>query len=783
MTAEAALELLHRGDPAGALELLGDSISPCDMDPALLAARGMIELANQHPGEALTALRMAVALGDASPATVLNLALAEDSAGDHVHAVRLMVTLEQRLPEWDEPPLRLAETHRANGRSHDAEVAYGRVLEINPRREAALLGLAGLLILRGDGETARELLLRCCGLAPGRADAWDALGFALILTGDRSLADSAFAEAQRLSPYSLEYALHRVAAASAGEPQETLLAWLEAAAQDDPLNPVLPTARGVLLERLDRRPEAIDALEATTALVPDAKLPLALLGSALARSNRLHEAEAVLRRASELDPDNQCLRSTRAAVLFRLQRHAEARAELLVSIERDSDQVNELCNLANATTCLGLQEEGERLARRAVALAPTGLGPRRVLCNVLPYRDGITGSELLAALKVCSGSLPRESLPRFTNTPDPDRPLVIGLLSGSFKAHPVGWLTVAGFETLDPDAFTLICLAQNAAQDWMAHRFRAIAREWHDVDTVNDKALALKARDLGIDILIDLGGYGDAGRMAACAYRLAPLQVKWVGMQNHSSGLAEMDWIITDHWETPPELEHVYSERPLRLPDGYVCYSPPPYAPDVVALPALNNGHITFGCFNNLAKITPRVIATWCTILRCLPDARLVLKTYQFCDGPTSERVLAAFAAHGVAPSRLDLRGASGHRRFLGEYNDIDVVLDPFPYSGGLTTCEALWMGVPTVTMPGETFASRHSVSHLNNAGLVDWVALDTAAYVELAVRKSSDVPALAELRASLRARVKASPLCDAPRFGRNLGAALREIWREWCAR
>ena len=154
----------------------------------------------------------------------------------------------------------------------------------------------------------------------------------------------------------------------------------------------------------------------------------------------------------------------------------------------------------------------------------------------------------------------------------------------------------------------------------MARRFRAVAREWHDVDTMNDKALAVKARELGIDILIDLGGYGDAARMAACAHRLAPVQIKWVGMQNHSSGLAEMDWIITDRWETPPELEHVYSERPLRLPDGYVCYSPPPYAPDVVPLPALANGHITFGCFNNLAKVTPRVIATWCAILHRVPE-------------------------------------------------------------------------------------------------------------------------------------------------------------------
>jgi protein O-GlcNAc transferase len=495
----------------------------------------------------------------------------------------------------------------------------------------------------------------------------------------------------------------------------------------------------------------------------------------------LHEADAALRRASELDPDNLVLRDALGVVLMRMTRHADARTEMLASIERNGEQVNALCNLANATTCLGLQDEGVELARRAIALAPNMAGPRRALCNTLPYRDGITGTELLAALTDCSDQLPRGSLPPFANTRDPNRPLVVGLLSGSFKTHPVGWLTVAGLETLDPTAFAVICLAQNDLQDWMERRFRALAREWHDVDMMNDKALAIKARELGIDILIDLGGYGESARMPACAYRMAPVQVKWVGMQNHSSGVAEMDWIITDRWETPPELEHVYSERPLRMPDGYVVYSPPPYAPDVVTLPALAKGHITFGCFNNLAKVTPRVIATWCAILRRVSDARMVLKTQQFSDEPTAERVRGDFAAHGIGPERIELRGGSGHRDFVRQYNDIDIVLDPFPYSGGLTTCEALWMGVPTVAMPSEIFASRHSMSHLSNAGLADWVAPDVASYVELAVTKASDIVALAALRAGLRARVKASPLCDAPRFGRNLGAALRHVWRDWC--
>ncbi|HME27245.1 MAG TPA: tetratricopeptide repeat protein, partial [Acetobacteraceae bacterium] len=774
---------LHADDPAGALALLVAAGTPDALDAEWLTASGIVQLANHHSAQALAALRAAVALGETAPATLLNLALAELQAGDTDRAFRLMKGLERHLPDWDEPPLRQAEALRAAGRMQEAEQAYGRALEINPRRESALLGLAGLLILHGDGEAARDLLLRCCGIAPHRADVWDTLGLAIRSTGDPLLAESAFARAQELAPQVLEYALHRVEAAGAAGSDESLLAWLDVAGEEDPLNPVLPTARGALLERLGRRLEAIDALEAATALAPDAPWPAYFLGEVLARSNRLCEAEAALRRAGELDPKNGQLRNTRATVLFRMHHHAEARGELLASIERHGEHVPELCNLANATTCLGLQDEGVALARRAIELAPDAALPRRTLCNTLPYRDGVTGAELLAALRDCSDCLPRERPTAFTNRPDPDRPLVLGLLSGSLRTHPVGWLTVAGFETLDPTMFSIICLAQNGAHDWMARRFRALAREWHDVDALNDPALAAKARALGIDILIDLGGYGDAARMPACAHRMAPVQVKWVGMQSHSSGLAEMDWIITDRWETPPELAQFYSERLLCLPDGYVCYSAPPYAPDVAPLPALANRHITFGCFNNLAKITPRVIATWCGILHRVPESRLVLKAHQFAHAPTVERVLADFAEHGIPAERIELRGPSGHRAFIGQYNDIDIVLDPFPYSGGLTTCEALWMGVPTVTMPGEIFASRHSVSHLSNAGLADWVAPNVATYGDLAVAKASDISALAALRSRLRACVKVSPLCDAPRFGRNLGAALRLAWRDWCVR
>jgi protein O-GlcNAc transferase len=501
------------------------------------------------------------------------------------------------------------------------------------------------------------------------------------------------------------------------------------------------------------------------------------------RANRTHQAEQVLRQAAALAPDDINLQNEHAVVLLRMHRQAKARAIFQEIYARFPANNVLLCNLAVATAGVGEQEEAVAMARRAIEADPTAVLARRALCNTLPYHETTTGSDMLAAMVACSERLPRTTQSECINDPDPNRPLVVGLLSGTLRCHPVGYLTVAGFETLDPSRFSVICLAQNnAPEDPMARRYRTASREWIDVDGLTDAALADLARAKGIDVLIDLGGYGDGARMIACANRLAPVQIKWVGSQSHSSGLAEMDWFLTDRWETPDGFERFYSEKLLRLRDGYVCYSPPTHAPDVVPPPALKNGFITFGCFNNLAKITPLVMQTWATILHRVPNARIILKTHQFSDGPTSDVIRAAFAALGVDPMRIELRGSSGHRAFMGEYGDVDIVLDPFPYSGGLTTCEALWMGVPTITLPGEIFASRHSASHLSNAGLTDWITNTVDDYIEAAVARAANPAALAEQRCRLREQVRQSPLCDAPRFGHSLGAALRHAWRAWCS-
>ncbi len=688
-----------------------------------------------------------------------------------------------RTANIPEPPsLARAQHLRAAGRPEEALLAYEAVLESRPTQPEALLGTAALLMASGQ-EIARAqmLLVRCCGIAPDRAEAWDALGVALVLGGEFDTAETAFAEAQRLAPDVIDYAMHRAEAALAAGNAEPELARLAVALERDPLDVASLTANALLLDHLGRRDEAADLLETAVSLQPDALPPLALLGRVLASLNRPSQAEAVLARVVALDPDNPKPRNDRAVMLLRVLRAVEAREILQDLVAAGDAPATVLCNLANAHAVLGEQEEAARTARAAIALSPADGRSWRALCNVLPYCEGVGGAALLSALRACSDHLARGPAPVWPNAPDPARRLRIGLLSGSLKVHPVGWLTVAGFENLPPGGFEIVCLSQVGANDALARRFRSLAAEWHEIGTLDDTALAAFARSRAIDILIDLGGYGEAGRLPACALRLAPVQVKWVGMQNHSTGLPEIDWFVTDAWETPPGFERFYAERLLRLPDGYVCYSPPVDAPEVTALPMRTGAGPTFGCFNNLAKITPTVIVTWSAILRALPSARLVVKCHPFADEPTRAGFRAAFAAQGVSADRLELQGAAPHRAFLAEYGRIDIALDPFPYTGGLTTCEALWMGVPVVTLPGESFASRHSTSHLHNVGLGDWVAPDREGYVALAIAKAADPAALGALRAGLRERMRASPLCDGPRFGRNLGAALRQVWRGWC--
>jgi predicted O-linked N-acetylglucosamine transferase (SPINDLY family) len=296
--------------------------------------------------------------------------------------------------------------------------------------------------------------------------------------------------------------------------------------------------------------------------------------------------------------------------------------------------------------------------------------------------------------------------------------------------------------------------------------------------SLSEEALAEQIRADAIDLLIDLSGHTGNNRLLTFARRPAPVQLTWMGYVG-TTGLAAIDYLLADRFHVPVAAEKHLAETVLRLPDGYLCYEPPSYAPPVGPLPAEVPGRVTFGAFHSTAKITAQVIATWAEIMRQLPQARLVVKSHWLDDAGVRHHLATSFAAHDIAAERLELLGNTGHRQHLEQYNLVDLGLDSVPYSGGLTTCEACWMGVPVVTCPGETFASRHSLSHLSNIGMTETITSDLADYVSTAVRLARDLPRLAGLRAGLRERMAQAPLCDADRFTGQLATTLRQAWRE----
>ena len=338
-------------------------------------------------------------------------------------------------------------------------------------------------------------------------------------------------------------------------------------------------------------------------------------------------------------------------------------------------------------------------------------------------------------------------------------------------------------EAHDRAAVEIFLYVNDVRADATTARIRAHADHWVPIQGVSDECAADRIRQGGIDILVDLSGHTSGNRMMLFARKPAPIAVSWLGYP-HTTGLRAIDYRLTDAIADPPgEADERHTERLVRLAPGFLCYRPPEEAPPVVALPALRAGHVTFGSFNNFAKLSPRTVALWARLLREVAGARLVIKAPQFKDRGTRERCAAAFAAEGIAAERIDivppLASVAEH---LALYDRIDIALDPLVYNGTTTTCEALWMGVPVVTLRGDRHAACVGASILTAVGLERCIAAAGEHYLAIATELAADLPGLAALREGMRGRIRVSPLCDATGFAGAVEAAFRTMWRDWCA-
>ncbi|MFM7034769.1 MAG: tetratricopeptide repeat protein [Planctomycetia bacterium] len=509
------------------------------------------------------------------------------------------------------------------------------------------------------------------------------------------------------------------------------------------------------------------------------------LGMALMDLQRPAEAAAALERAVQLKPDYANAHNNLGLAQKALGRFAEATVSFRRAAQLRDGFWEPLFQLGNVLRDQGRIAEAIEQFERVLKFEPHAFTSHcNLLCN-LQYRDGITLEELAAAhagFNRTFGEPFRHFMSPHHNDRDPDRPLRIGFVSADFHRHPVGFFTVRMFERLDRRQVEAICYSNNATSDEITSRIKASVAAWRDSRNWNDDQLTQAIRDDRIDILFDLSGHTRDTRLPVFARKPAPIQVTWAGYVG-TTGVTAIDYVLADRHQVPEEAEPWYVERILRMPNGYVSYDPPSVAPPVSPLPALATGRVTFGSFNNQAKVGPGAVATWARVLHRVPGSRLVLKYYAMSNPAVTGRLREMFAGHGIEPDRLVFLGSTSHMEQLEQYREIDIGLDTFPYSGGLTTLEALWMGVPVVTCPGETFASRHSLSHLSNVGLTTTIARDLDEYVDVAASLAADLPALSALRAGLREKVATSPLCDGERFARDFERIMRGVWNDWLYR
>lgn len=444
-------------------------------------------------------------------------------------------------------------------------------------------------------------------------------------------------------------------------------------------------------------------------------------------------------------------------------------------------------NLGNAHYSLGLAllnmgfvPEAIGCLRKAIKIDPSNPDHVATLLFALNYASNISGNELRAEhVRHGKQMIFKTASHEFRNVPDADRRLRIGYLSGDLRQHVVARFLEPVLQRHDETKVETFAFHNARHSDSVTARLKQKVHHWRDIAGLSDEAVAQGMASDEIDILVDLAGYTEHNRIAMLARRAAPIQAIWLGYLN-TTGLTALDYRICDAYTDPPGVGEEWSvETPARMRDCQWCWPISADFPEVGDLPMLRNGYPTFGSFNNVVKINDRVLGLWARILREIPESRLIVMAVE--PGRPRDRLSAIFGQEGIGSDRIDFRSRCPGEDYLLAHNEADVALDPFPYNGGTTSFDSLAMGVPFVTLAGDRPAGRSGVSILSNIGLQHLIARDTHQYVGIAKQLVGDPENLRTLRLSMRARLRASPLCDIDRFTRNLESLYRQWWKQWC--
>jgi len=541
----------------------------------------------------------------------------------------------------------------------------------------------------------------------------------------------------------------------------------------------------LVLMKQGRTEEAVTNCRKAVYLDPNNFRAFVNLGDYLSKLKRFDEAGGCYKKAISMKPDYAPAHRNLGDVFLGQGFLSEAISCYQKALAIKPDFAGAQNNLGNAFIKRGCLPEAIECFRKAVALRPDYHSAHSNLIltlNCLPEstQEEIYKESLQWANRHAEG-FPADG-PVHANSADKERRLKIGYLSPDFRSHSVACFFEPVLNTHNRHKVETFCYANVLWPDNVTERIRITVDHWCSIVNMNDTEVVEQVKRDGIDILVDLAGHTAKGRLLIFAGKPAPVQVTWLGYPN-TTGLRTIDYRLTDATADPAGgTDRLHSEELIRLPGGFLCYQAEGEAPAVSELPCLQRGEITFGSFNNLTKVTPEVVKVWSGILQAIPGSRLVLKYKQLADTETKRRYLEMFERHGISPERIKLFGWLPDKEdHLGFYRKIDIGLDPFPYNGTTTTCEALWMGVPVVTLRGDRHAGRVGASIMNHIDLEELVADSIDGYMELAQSLAGDRDLLVEMRSGLREQMSGSELMDKKLFTRTLEDTYRRMWYKWC--
>ncbi|MFZ6708244.1 tetratricopeptide repeat protein [Undibacterium sp. TC9W] len=640
----------------------------------------------------------------------------------------------------------LGVTRREQGMKDLAIALFQKVLELDAAQLDASYDLSNIYLTLGDATAARDVAAKALMHHPQEAALHIFVGNIDRQNGNDALALSAYEKAAAINPKLAEaqgniaMILQRQGNYKMAETRYKKLIELEPDRYEAHFN------LGIVLLALGRFDEAVASYLQALAIKPDAGEIYHNLGNAYRNAARPDEAEASFRKATTMKSGAQGWAYSGLGDVLRDKGYMEQALDAYrTAFATDADYLDAHCsllfNLGFGTYC----------------------SPDEYRAEINFYRD-----KLAARRKPYTSWLPRPAASRSR--------LRVGLVSGDLRVHPVGYFLENVIPHLSQQTIELFAYASSAHQDTLTDKLKPYFSQWRSIVGMDDQVAAAMIHADALDVLLDLSGHTADNRLPLFACKPAPIQASWLGYFG-STGVPGMDYVLADRISVPENTTEYFTEKICHLPRTRLCFAPPVGGHvQVSPLPARNKGHLTFGSFQSAGKFNDFTIALWADVLKRLPQAKLRLQNRQLQSASFRQHLLKRFAELGITEQQLELHGPSSREAYLAAHAEVDMILDSFPYSGGTTTCEALWMGVPTLSLAGQTMASRQGLSLLTYAGLPDWIAKDSDEFVDLAVAYASKLDELAALRSNLRDQVAASSLFDGPLFARGLESALLQL-------